>query len=119
MEYRDLIAFAKQTTHVGALSDSNAVGFATNASCGDSCAMSVRITNETIEEIRYDAKGCVISRAAAAVIAEHLIGPMGRIGSINGNDVRTLLGAHISPLRERCLTTALVALQNAINSYEA
>ena len=119
MEYHDLIALAKQSTHVGVLDDANATGSATNASCGDSCTMSVRIVGGKIDEMRYEAKGCVISRAAAAALASAQISALDSIASMNGDSVRKILCAEISPLRERCLTTALVALQNAVNSYEA
>lgn len=119
MEYQDLIALAKSTKHVGALENAHATGEATNASCGDACRVWLRMANGTIEAMTYEAKGCVISRAAAAVLAEHCIGPIGRIEPMGGNEIRTLLSVPVSPLRERCLTTALAALQNALNSYEA
>ncbi len=119
MEYQDLIALAKSTTHVGALENANATGEATNASCGDLCRVWVRIVDGSIDAMRYDAKGCVISRAAASVLAEACIGPIGRIGPMGGDEIRKLLSVPVSPLRERCLTTALAALHNALNSYEA
>lgn len=118
-DYLDLIVLAKSTAHIGALDGANATGKATNASCGDSCRVWLRIADGTIETMNYDATGCVISRAAAAMLAANAIGPMSRIGRMNGDAIRALLGAPVSPLRERCLTTALAALQNALNSYEA
>ncbi|MFA6017795.1 MAG: iron-sulfur cluster assembly scaffold protein [Patescibacteria group bacterium] len=119
MDYTDLIALAKSTTHVGALDCANAVGEATNASCGDFCKVWLKIVGGKIEVMQYEATGCVISRAAAAVLAGSVIGPIGLIGPMSGNHIRELLSVPISPLRERCLTTALVALQNALKSYEA
>ncbi len=116
-DYLDLIALAKSTKHIGAMEHADATGEATNASCGDSCKVWVRIVDGNVAAMTYDAKGCVISRAAASALAEFCIGPMSRIGSMNGDEIRKLLSAPISPLRERCLTTALVALQNALNSY--
>ena len=119
MEYHDLIALAKQTTHAGALPDFNATGSAANASCGDSCTMWVRIVNGRIDALKYEARGCVISRASAAAIARAHINALDSIALMDGDSVRDILGAQISPLRERCLTTALVALQNAVHSYDA
>lgn len=117
-DYADLIALAKRQTHVGPLQSAHATGEAHNASCGDVCTVWISVLDGKITNMAYEAKGCVISRAAAAVLAEAAMGPIGPIGPMSGSHIRALLGADISPLRERCLTTALVALQNAIHSYD-
>ncbi len=118
-DYLDLIAFANSTRHIGAMEHADATGEATNASCGDSCRVWVRMVDGAIAAMTYEAKGCVISRAAASVLAANAMGPIGRIRFMNGDEIRKLLSVPISPLRERCLTTALVALQNALNAYDA
>lgn len=117
-DYFDLITLAKQSTQITSDRTSFAYGAATNTSCGDSCEIWAKIDGENILAVEYDAKGCVISRAAAAVLAVAAIGPIGPIEIMNGDEIRKLLSVPVSPLRERCLTTALAALQNALNSYE-
>jgi nitrogen fixation protein NifU and related proteins len=119
MDYQELIALAKSTKYIGALENANATGEATNASCGDSCHVWLRIIDGKIDAMNYDAKGCVISRAAASILAEQGVRSVSEIRAMNGDAIRALLGVSVSPLRERCLTTALAALQNALNSYEA
>ncbi|MEK9155634.1 MAG: iron-sulfur cluster assembly scaffold protein [Patescibacteria group bacterium] len=114
--YQTLLALAKSTKHQGELPNASAHGFATNASCGDECDVWVRIEDDTILDVSFVAKGCVISRAAAAILAERVRDRIEVIGTMNGDDMRGLLGADISLLRERCLTTALKALQNAVSS---
>lgn len=118
MEYQDLIALAKSTAHTGKLENADATGEAMNASCGDSCRVWVRIVDGKIDAMTYDAKGCVISRAAASILAAQGVRSIADVRAMNGDAIRVLLGTPISPLRERCLTTALAALQNALNSYE-
>ena len=115
-DYQTLMALAKSTKHLGAMPNATGHSVATNASCGDRCEIWVRVEGDTVVEVTFVATGCVISRAAAAVLAEQAIGPIGRIGPITGSDMRKLLGVNVSPLRERCLTTALKALQNAVSS---
>jgi NifU-like protein involved in Fe-S cluster formation len=119
MDYQELLALAKSTSHIGVLDPANATGEATNASCGDSCRVWLRIVDGKIDVMHYDAKGCVISRAAAAVLAAQGTRSIIEARALDGDAIRALLGVSISPLRERCLTTALAALQNALNSYEA
>ncbi len=118
MEYQELLALAKSTINTGELDGAHVTGEATNASCGDSCRVWVRITDGTIEGMTYDAKGCVISRAAASILAAQGALSIIEARSMNGDAIRVLLGVSISPLRERCLTTVLAALHNALNSYE-
>lgn len=118
VDYEQLIALAKNTKRVGAI-EGAIFGSATNASCGDVCDVSLSIEEDKIVDVKYVVKGCVISRAAAAVLAESVIGPIGRIELMNGATIRELLGVHVSPLRERCLTTALAAVQNALYHYES
>lgn len=118
VDYEQLIALAKSTKRVGSIEGATC-GSATNASCGDVCDVSLVIEDGKIVDVKYVVKGCVISRAAAAVLAEVIIGPIGGIGPMNGSSIRELLGVNVSSLRERCLTTALAAVQNAINHYES
>lgn len=118
-EYFDLIALAKSTAHIGVLPDANATGEVTNASCGDACRVSLRIVDGSIVDLRYDATGCIISRAAAAVLATNGPHTLESIRAMNGDTMRTLLGVPVSSLRERCLTTALAAVQNALHTYDA
>lgn len=118
MDYAELLALASDTTRVGSFDDAQGHGSATNASCGDFCAMSVYIVDGNVIDVRYEAKGCVVSRAAAAILAAAVPCSIDEVRAMDGKAMRTLLNADISPLRERCLTTALVALQNAVNSYD-
>jgi NifU-like protein involved in Fe-S cluster formation len=117
-DYEQLIALAKSAKRVGVI-EGAIYGSATNASCGDACDVSLVIEDGKIVDAKYEAKGCVISRAAAAVLVETVIGPIRPIGLMTGETMRELLAVPVSPLRERCLTTALAAVQNAISKYES
>ncbi len=118
-DYLRLIVLAKSTKCTNTVPNTiGAVcGSATNASCGDRCDVSLLINNGQIQEMRYTANGCVISRAAAAVLADKVIGSIEQVELIGAPMIRQLLGVDVSPLRERCLTTALAAVQNAIKNY--
>lgn len=118
-EYFDLIALAKSTARVGVLQDANATGEATNASCGDACQVSLRIVDGTIVDLRYESTGCIISRASAAVLAAQCPLALESVRVMHGNAIRALLDVPVSSLRERCLTTALAAVQNAVHTYDA
>ncbi len=114
LEYENLLALANRQNHRGPMADFSISATAVNASCGDECTVWMKIIDDAIVDVSFEAKGCVISRASAAVIADAAIGLIGRIGPMGGQDVRALLGVAVSPLRERCLTTPLKALHDAL-----
>jgi nitrogen fixation protein NifU and related proteins len=116
MDYQALIALAKRQKNIGPLVGATAHGFATNASCGDSCDVWIRVEGDAVSAVTYEARGCVMSRAAAAILAESVLGSLNQIKRMDGQTMRELLHVDVSPLRERCLTTALKALQNAVSS---
>lgn len=115
LEYENLLALANQKDHRGPMTDFSVSATAVNASCGDECTVWLKVVDGAIADISFEVKGCVISRASAAAIADAIIGPIGRIGLMSGTEMRALLGVAVSPLRERCLTTPLKALQDAIS----
>lgn len=115
LEYENLLALANRQSRRGLMVDASISATAVNASCGDECTVWLKIADGVIADISFDAKGCVISRASAAAIADGAIGPIDSVRSMNGDSARSLLGVTVSPLRERCLTTPLKALQDAIS----
>ncbi len=115
LEYENLLALANRQNRRGPMVDFSASATAVNASCGDECTVWLKITDGAIADISFEAKGCVMSRASAAVIADGAIGTIDSVRSMNGDSVRSLLGIAVSPLRERCLTTPVKALQDAIS----
>ncbi len=117
-DYAYLFSLAKRVSSSAPMTDATVSATATNASCGDECTVHLKVTNGIIEAVSVEATGCVISRASAGVLADAIIGPIGQISRMGGNDVRNLLGIPVSPLRERCLTTALNALQIAITKIK-
>jgi nitrogen fixation NifU-like protein len=114
LEYETLLALANRQNRRGAMVDASTSATAVNASCGDECTAWVKIVDDAIVDVSFETRGCVMSRAAAAAIADAAIGSTGRIGLMDGEEIRSLLGVPVSPLRERCLTTPLKALQDAL-----
>lgn len=115
LEYENLLALANRQNRRGPMTDFSISATAVNASCGDECTMWLKVIDNAIVNVSFEANGCVISRASAAAIADGAIGTIDSVRSMNGDSARLLLGVAVSPLRERCLTTPLKALQDAIS----
>jgi nitrogen fixation NifU-like protein len=45
-----------------------------NPTCGDEITLRVRLADDTVEDVSYDAIGCSISQAAASVLNELVVG---------------------------------------------
>jgi len=58
----------------GETANANAVAEIENPVCGDLLRLTLRITDGSIDEIRFQAKGCVASMACASVLTELVSG---------------------------------------------
>ncbi|HUB51700.1 MAG TPA: iron-sulfur cluster assembly scaffold protein [Terracidiphilus sp.] len=56
--------------NAGAVADPDAQALIENPACGDTLKLTARIANGRIEEIRFQAKGCVASVACGSVLTE-------------------------------------------------
>jgi len=56
--------------NVGPIAAPDAETLITNPACGDTLKLSIRLAGDRIEEIRFQAKGCVASIACASAMTE-------------------------------------------------
>ncbi len=86
-----------------------------NPLCGDEIKVYLKIENSKIENCSCDARGCMISIAAASVLSEYIKGKsLAEIKKITKEDVDKLLGVKISKARESCSTLALNAFKKSL-----
>jgi len=114
LEYENLLSLANRQHRKEPMIGGTVSATAVNASCGDECTVWLKVVDSMVTDVSFETKGCVISRASAAVIADRAIGTIDQMKSMNGDTVRLLIGVVVSPLRERCLTTSLKALHDAL-----
>ena len=60
--------------NAGVVADADAVVEINNPACGDILKLSLRLSGEQIEDIRFQAKGCVCSMACGSAITELALG---------------------------------------------
>ena len=73
--YRDvLLDYFRSTTHRGTLDPADIKSEGKNPLCGDEVRLMLRLEDGRIGRVRYDGKGCVISQASLAMLAEALEG---------------------------------------------
>jgi nitrogen fixation protein NifU and related proteins len=73
--YRDVILdHNRHPRNFGRLEQADAEAEGHNPLCGDRLTLAVRLAGDRIEDIRYEARGCAISRASASLMSEAVKG---------------------------------------------
>lgn len=73
--YRDVILdHNRQPRNFGRLDPADALADGHNPLCGDRLSVSLRLSGDTIEDIRFEGKGCAISTASASLMTEAVKG---------------------------------------------
>lgn len=86
-----------------------------NPSCGDSILMQGIIKDGVLQVCKFQAQGCVISCAAASLLADKVEGQT--VADIRGYTSQTMLDLvelPLGPTRLRCALLALEALQTGL-----
>jgi nitrogen fixation NifU-like protein len=69
-----IIEAGKDGTAAGRLDDPDGTATADNPLCGDRVIVDLRAENGTITEISHRTRGCLLTKAAAALLARHVKG---------------------------------------------
>ena len=99
----------------GKMTHPDAAAHDVNTSCGDEITIQLKLKNDKITEAVFDAKGCVISQAAASMLLESILGKtLEEARRIEKKDVLDLLGIDVSPMRLKCALLGLKVLKMAV-----
>lgn len=86
-----------------------------NPLCGDIIEMNIRFEENTAADIKYRAKGCVISQASASMLTEFVKGKTkSDLQNIDKNFIINMLGIELGPNRIKCALLSLEALHKLI-----
>jgi nitrogen fixation NifU-like protein len=107
-----LLEFFELRTHRGQAPAATASTCHRHPTCGDEIELSLTIEAGTLQSIRFEARGCVVSQAAAAMLCEHLEGkPIAEVNAFSPRDMLALVGLPLSPRRLGCALLAYEALR--------
>ena len=83
-----------------------------NPLCGDRIRMDLKIKDGRVEDVKFSGTGCSISRAAASMLSDEIIGKtLEEVKALNRDDVLELLGIELGPVRLKCALLALKTLK--------
>lgn len=102
--------------NVGVFLDADVSAHAWNASCGDIVDVSAKLDDhDRVLGMRFLSCGCAVSQASASLLSEAVVGmTASEVLALSPAAGMALLGVLVGPMRVRCATLALVALQKGI-----
>jgi len=90
-----------------------------NASCGDSISVDLVITEQMVTDIKFKGSGCAISQAAISILTDYVKQKsVDEILALTDTEIKEMLGVPISYRREKCALLGLLAIKNAILTWQ-
>src|SRR6476620_4904772 len=117
--YREVILdHYKNPRNYGAIEDPHAQAEGQNPLCGDEVTISVRFgaDGETIEDVRFEGRGCAISQAATSMLTELVQGRTAtEVAALPKEELLEEIGIPLTPIRLKCAILGLGVLKVALN----
>jgi len=108
----------KNPRNYGAIEEPHAHAEGQNPLCGDEVAISVRFgeDGETIEDVRFEGRGCAISQAATSMLTEMVKGRSATdVATLPKEELLDEIGIPLTPIRLKCALLGLGVLKVALH----
>lgn len=118
LKNQKLMHHAKHPIHYGLLDHYTYSATIENASCGDEIHVTVMVDQNIIRAIGFTAHGCLLSKGAASILYEHLIGKsVSIVNQLTNDDLCSMIeGTEIGAMRMRCVLMGLNVLRSALDT---
>jgi nitrogen fixation NifU-like protein len=112
-----ILDYYKHPSCQGCLSGATKQAEAVNPLCGDSLTIYLAVAGTKITKATWQGEGCVLSLAAADMLAQYLTGKtLSEAKKINKAWMLTTLGINPSPSRLKCALLPLEALSKLLTN---
>jgi nitrogen fixation NifU-like protein len=117
--YREnILDHYKNPRNYGLLEDADALAKGQNPLCGDEVSISVKFgeDGETIEDIRFEGRGCAISQAATSMLTDIVKGKtVEQVAQLPKEELQEEIGIQLTPIRLKCAILGLGVLKVALH----
>ena len=114
--YREnILDHYKNPRNAGHLDHHSATADGVNPLCGDELSVELEIEGDTVQDVRFNGRGCAISQAAASMISDVVKGKtVTEVRALGSEDVLEELGIPLSPIRLKCALLSVNVLRVAL-----
>ena len=117
--YREVILdHYKNPRNYGELAEPHAHAEGQNPLCGDEVSISVRFADdgETIDDVRFEGRGCAISQAATSMLTDLVKGRKAEdVATLPKEELLEEVGIQLTPIRLKCAILGLGVLKVALH----
>ena len=117
--YREVILdHYKNPRNYGSIEEPHAHAEGQNPLCGDEVTISVRFAEdgETIQDVRFEGRGCAISQAATSMLTDLVKGRKAEdVATLPKEELLEEVGIQLSPIRLKCAILGLGVLKVALH----
>ena len=111
----EILDHYKHPRHFGHLDEPTLTYHDTNPLCGDEITLELRIEDNKVADVAFTGHGCAISRAAASMMSEEIVGmSLDELRGWDKESILDLLGIEVGPVRIKCALLPLKALKAAV-----
>lgn len=115
--HEDIEQYIKNPKFQGSLENPTFVSTGTNRLCGDVVTLSIAFERDTMTSIRFQASGCVLSKAASALTTELCVGKSAQeVFEITDTQILDALGIDIN-LRKQCALLPLYTVKEGLHAF--
>jgi nitrogen fixation protein NifU and related proteins len=114
--YREnILDHYKNPRNAGHLEHPTTTADGVNPLCGDELSVELEIEGDTVQDVRFNGRGCAISQAAASMISDVVKGKtVAEVRALGSEDVLEELGIPLSPIRLKCALLSVNVLRVAL-----
>ena len=111
----EILDHYKHPRHFGHLDAPSLVYHDRNPLCGDDITLELKIEDNKVADVAFTGHGCAISRAAASMMSEEIIGKsLDELRGWDKENITDLLGIEVGPVRIKCALLPLKAMKAAV-----
>lgn len=114
--YQEIILeHATHPRNVGSIPNPTKTVMVHNPLCGDKIEMDIILDKNKVADVRFNGKGCAISKASASLLTEYAKGKTKQeLNKMAKIDMIKLLGIDFGPNRLKCALLSLEALKKLL-----
>lgn len=118
--YREnILDHYKHPHNKGSIEDAEIKSTENNPLCGDVITVNMKLNGHKVEDIKFSGMGCAISQSATSMLTDEIKGKtLEEAKNIKREDIVSLLGIDVGPVRTKCAVLGLVAIKEGINEFE-